>query len=165
MIERLLYLNLWIVTTKGLLYLNLWDGNQGASLLRNLGFCLQKIKIWNWTFNDKCFVVPLHWDVWSSFLFSWFDLFEFPLERKPWSIFVVLWKKFFFFEIWNLEFRIWKLKFGIQNLKLSFWKNDALCFLIILENLFFLKLMSSIFENIFLTVSLNIFEKFFLFIS
>ena len=46
----------------------------------------------------------------------YFILFEFPLlERKTWLIFVVLWNIYiyiyFFFEIWNLEFRIWNFLF------------------------------------------------------
>ena len=97
--------------------------------------------------------------IFLSLFLIWFIWIS--LRKKTLINFCSPLKKVFFFEIWNLEFRIWKLKFGIQNLKLSFWKNDALCFLINLENLFFLKLMSSIFENIFLTVSLKIFEKFF----
>ena len=58
--KGLLYLRTWIVATKGLLYLDLDErcpkgfftlilmkGVQGASLPRNLIFCLQKIKILN----------------------------------------------------------------------------------------------------------------------
>ena len=95
-------------------------GNQRASLPLNLKFRLQKIKFWNWILNDECFVVPLFWDVWSSFLsilfyFIWIspfrkkNLIDFCSPLKYIYIYIYF---FFFlkFEIWNLEFETFFLK-------------------------------------------------------
>ena len=90
-------------------------GNQRASLPLNLKFRLQKIKFWNWILNDECFVVPLFWDVWSSFLsilfyFIWISPFRKKTLIDFCSPLKYIYIYFLKFEIWNLEFETFFLK-------------------------------------------------------
>ena len=135
--------------------------NQRASLPLNLKFRLQKIKFWNWILNDECFVVPLFWDVWSSFLSILFYFIWISPFRKKNLIDFCSPLKYIYIYIFFLKFEIWNLEF-----ETFFLKKDTLCSWSSLKAYFssfkiefFLKLMSSIFENFFYS-SLFIFLSF-----
>ena len=122
--------SLWKVT-KRLLYLGTW------------GFCLQKTNLGlDFKWWVLCCSTILRCVIFLYFFsLTWIS----PLEGKHWLILVVHWKSFFFlfFEIWNF---LWKMiPFVLGHL----WKFIFSSFKVEL----FLKLMQSIFENLWKVLS------------
>ena len=135
----LLWFELLECQSKGLstLILNCWNVDRRTSLLWSILLPL-KVKIWNQTLTDECFVVPLLlrcvifiypfsiWTLWRKVWLTKDSIFEKHLifeTGKFWNWYLKFWDfetLIFCIEIWNLKSKI--LRFRI--LKIKAWNFD-----------------------------------------